>query len=89
MLPAGKAMKSRVYLRWGAVCALRETIFVSLARSRMLFVLLLQYLCLFSVSIAIQRVGRLFGDSENDPFRLCVVLVTGIYLYILIVVRIR
>jgi len=34
-------------------------------------------LCLFSVSIAIQSVGRLFGDSEHDPFRLCVVLVTG------------
>ena len=64
-------------LRWGAVQALRVTNFVGLARSRMLFVLLLQLLCLFSVSIAFQSVGRLFGDSENDPFRLCVVLVAG------------
>ena len=66
-------------LRWGAIQALRETNFVSLARSRMLFVLLLHVLRLFSVSIAKQRVGRFFGDSENDcnPFRLCVVLVTG------------
>ena len=33
-------------LRWGAVQALRVTNFVGLARSRMLFVLLLQLLCL-------------------------------------------
>ena len=39
-------------LRWGAVQALRETNFVSLARIRMLFVLILHLLCLFSVSIA-------------------------------------
>ena len=52
-------------LRWGAVPALRETNFVSLARSRMLFVLLLQLLCLFSVSIAFQSVGRSSGFLET------------------------
>ena len=58
--------------------ALWVTNFVSLAWSRMLFALLLRLLCLFSVSIAFQSVGRFFGVSGNDPLRLCVVLVTGI-----------
>ena len=41
----------------------------------MLFAALLRLLCVFSVSIAFQRVGRFFGVSGHDPFRLCVVLV--------------
>ena len=45
--------------------ALWVTNFVSLARSRLLFALLLRLLCLFSVSIAFQSVGRSSGFLET------------------------
>jgi len=91
MLLAGWAMKGKVIFAGGQykLClmsvsipiqsALWVTNFVSLARSRLLFALLLRLLWFWlSVSIVFQSVGRFFGVSGNDPFRLCVVLVTGI-----------
>ena len=68
--------------------ALWVTNFVCLARSRLLFVLLDWTGC-FRYRLQFRDfICRLCGDSENDPFRRCVVSVTGIC-SILIVVRIR
>ena len=69
-----RAIQALVDFGFDSKCPVNDQ-FCSLARSRLLFALLLRLLCLFSVSIAFQRVGRFFGVSGHDPFRLCVELV--------------